>query len=165
MRSYSRFQITTKQAVDELEEDILALGGRSIILTSNKRDLLNDEADEPEDAGVAMHFLLGGKQQVFACDRYNCIRCNVRALGLTVRNFRAIKRYGASDMLDLALEALAALPPPVSPWQVLEIDPGSSFEQIEAAFRRLAMKHHPDRGGSTAAMAELIRARDEALRA
>jgi curved DNA-binding protein CbpA len=36
-------------------------------------------------------------------------------------------------------------------------------DDIERAYRRLAMERHPDKGGSDAAMAELNAARDEAL--
>ena len=38
-------------------------------------------------------------------------------------------------------------------------------DDVEKAYRRLASLRHPDKGGSDAAMAELNRARDEALEA
>jgi hypothetical protein len=53
------------------------------------------------------------------------------------------------------------LPPTL--YQVLQVDPYADQEVIEAAFKRLALKHHPDRSRdpeSPAKMRELIAARD-----
>ena len=35
-----------------------------------------------------------------------------------------------------------------NPWDILNIATSSSQEEIKQAFKKLAMKHHPDRGGS-----------------
>ena len=35
-----------------------------------------------------------------------------------------------------------------TPHEILGIEPDASDDQIRAAYRRAAMKHHPDRGGS-----------------
>lgn len=32
-------------------------------------------------------------------------------------------------------------------WEVLGVSPAASAEQVRAAYRRLALRHHPDRGG------------------
>lgn len=48
-------------------------------------------------------------------------------------------------------------------YQVLQLDPAADPEIVEAAYRRLAMKYHPDRGGGPEAqekMRQLNRARD-----
>ena len=48
-------------------------------------------------------------------------------------------------------------------YQVLQVDPSADPEIIEVAYRRLAMKHHPDRGGgleSQERMRQLNTARD-----
>jgi hypothetical protein len=53
------------------------------------------------------------------------------------------------------------LPPTL--YQVLQVDPSADPEIIDVAYRRLAMKHHPDRDGSAAAeerMRQLNAARD-----
>jgi DnaJ family protein C protein 9 len=33
----------------------------------------------------------------------------------------------------------------VNPYEVLEIQPGASLEEIKRAYRRMALKYHPDR--------------------
>ena len=48
-------------------------------------------------------------------------------------------------------------------YQILQVDPSADPEIIDVAYRRLAMKHHPDRGGgeqSQEAMRKLNAARD-----
>lgn len=50
----------------------------------------------------------------------------------------------------------------VTAYQVLQVDPGADQEVVEAAFKRLALKYHPDRSSDPAAperMRELIDAR------
>jgi DNA repair protein RadD len=48
-------------------------------------------------------------------------------------------------------------------WSVLGVDQSAGTAEIKGAFRRLAREHHPDAGGSTAAMANINRAYREAL--
>ena len=43
----------------------------------------------------------------------------------------------------------------MDPWRVLGVEPGADPAAVRAAYRRLAWRHHPDRGGSTARMGEL----------
>jgi curved DNA-binding protein CbpA len=44
------------------------------------------------------------------------------------------------------------------------VEPTASRDDINTAYRRLASEAHPDKGGSAERMAEINRARDEALR-
>ena len=50
--------------------------------------------------------------------------------------------------------------------EIMGFEPGSprTLHHVEARFRRLALAAHPDRGGSTAQMQRLIRARAAARR-
>jgi DnaJ domain len=154
------FQLTFEEALDRLHYAIEGMGGRCLIVSSNMRH----PQHKPDDSGVAVYFELEGKQKVFACDTFRDVRSNVRAIALTIAALRSIERYGASGMLERALNAFEALPPPMDPWKILGIAPDSSLDGIEAAFKRLAFRCHPDRGGSDAKMAELNRARDEAIK-
>ncbi|MEN8168771.1 MAG: DNA-J related domain-containing protein [Pseudomonadota bacterium] len=43
---------------------------------------------------------------------------------------------------------------------VLELDEAADFEQVKRQYRRLVMRHHPDRGGDTAKMHSLNEALD-----
>ena len=49
-------------------------------------------------------------------------------------------------------------------WQdILNIhDPAPTIEQIDASYRRLSLKYHPDHGGDTGMFAKLVAARDRA---
>ena len=40
-------------------------------------------------------------------------------------------------------------------YDVLEVEPTASFEQVKAAYRRKALRHHPDRGGSHSEMVSI----------
>ena len=55
-----------------------------------------------------------------------------------------------------------APPPPEPDWAGM--NPDRMLELIEAGFRQLSKKHHPDHGGNTAVMRELIETREEMRR-
>lgn len=52
---------------------------------------------------------------------------------------------------------------PVDPWQTLGVRPNAPAVEVRAAYRALALRHHPDAGGSDEAMAELNRAYEIAI--
>lgn len=156
--------MTYDRAVASLKNEIRMLGGRNARLTHNPYN----RGSDPTDAGVAVYFDLKGTGKVFACDRWDKVRDNVRALSLTIDAMRGLERWGASDLIERAFTGFDALPPPPPPpscWQVLDLPPTATRDEIERAYRAKAKSAHPDTGGSTAAMAELNRARTEALTA
>lgn len=172
----SRFDVTFAAARDGLLEEIRMMGGTLPVLSSNvalRRDgLPYANNSEPTDRGVAVYFMWRGEQRVFACDRWDKVKDNIRALQKTIEAIRGIERWGASDMLDRAFAGFTALPAPGAtakrPWrEVLGFPPASSpdREGIDIEYRRKAKTAHPDtHGGSHDAMSELNRAREEALR-
>lgn len=125
-------------------------------------------AAEPADPGAAVYWVEGKHRRVMAIDIYDRVADNIAALAATLDAMRSIERHGGAAILERAFTGFTALPAPtgVRDWQiVLELQalllPGR--EDIERAYRRLASKHHPDKGGTAEAMAEINRARDEAL--
>lgn len=168
----SRFDVTFGRARDGLFNEIAMMGGSYPVLSTNielRRDgLPYAQQREPADAGVAVYFMRKGKQMVFACDRWDRARDNVRAIEKTIEAMRGIERWGASDMLERAFSAFVALPSSKRTWrEVLGFPPQSRPDRdaIEAAYRSKAKAAHPDTGGSNDAMAELNAARAEAQKA
>lgn len=164
----SRFDVSSFAVVrDNLFREIKLLGGTHIVLSTNvplRQDgIPYANMRQPQDRGVAVYFLRRGKQMVFACDRWQKIEDNMRAIEKTIEAVRGIDRWGASEMLERAVQAFEALPPPKSCWDVLGVPPGANHDEISRAYRDKARRAHPDTGGSQAAMAELNRARDEAM--
>ena len=164
----SAFKADFVSVRDGLFQQIKLLGGTYVVLSSNV-PLRNDGLPragqpQPQDKGVAVYFLRRGKQMVFACDRWNKVEDNLRAIEKTIDAVRGMDRWGASEMMERAFTAFEALPPPRSCWDILGIRPGASEEEISTAYRTKSRSAHPDVGGTQTAMAELNRARDEAMK-
>lgn len=165
----SNFTASFVKVRDSLFAQIKLLGGTYIVLSSNvplRLDGLPRAGQpQPADKGVAVYFLRRGRQMVFACDRWNKVEDNMRAIEKTIDALRGVERWGASEMMERAFTSFEALPPPRSCWDILGLRPGAPNDEIEKAYRSKARSAHPDTGGSDAAMAELNRAREDALRA
>jgi hypothetical protein len=165
-RARSAFQCSFAAARDGLMTELRLMGAQYVLLSTNvelRRDgLPYSKAPEPVDPGVAVYFLWRGKQMTFACDRWDRVKDNVRAVGKTIEALRGIERWGASDMMERAFSAFEALPAPEQWWQVLGVSASASAAEIDAAYRAKARAAHPDTGGSDAAMARLNAARDRA---
>jgi hypothetical protein len=170
----SRFDVSFARARDALMEALRLMGARYPVLSTNielRRDgLPYANTREPEDKGVAVYFQWKGKQMTFACDRWDRVRDNVRAIGKTIEAIRGISRWGASDMMERAFSAFEALPPPggtvtLSCWDVLGLHPGAPRSDITAAYRRQARAAHPDQGGTREDWDRLQAAYEQALAA
>jgi hypothetical protein len=141
---------------------------RSVIISSNLL-LRNDELPrsgqrEPDDPGVSVYWGVGTQARCIAVDRYDRVADNLAAIAATLDAMRAIERHGGASILDRAFTGFTALPAPEQPWQTLGIGTSRpTREEVEDAYRRLAMKHHPDRGGDANEMARINAARDALL--
>ena len=172
-RETARFKVTPEQAMREMLEELQTprrYGARNVVVTSNvpmRRDgLPYANYRKPEDPGVSVYFEVGGDPHFVACDRFNTVGDNVRAIGLTLENMRRNEAYGVITKAE-ALQAAKLLPPPpgalLRPWfEVLEVSPAASLEVIEAVYKAKARRLHPDAGGNTADFAELNAAMQEA---
>ncbi len=119
---------------------------------------------QPADTGVAVYFMYKGKQMVFACDQWDRIEHNIRAIEKTIEAIRGVERWGASDMMDRAYSAFEMLPPARN-WKVeLEFEPDAkpNIDAVEAKYRDLVKEHHPDRGGNREKFEAITKAREAA---
>lgn len=164
----SRFDATLGAAVKDVQHEVALLGGVDLIISSNlatRRDgLPYANSAQPDDRGVAVYFTLKKRPMCFACDRWRKVEENMRAIAKTIDALRGIERWGSGQMVEQAFTGFLSLPAPEQPWQVLGLpDSHCTRQQIEAAYRELAMKHHPDRGGDQYEMARINAARDALL--
>lgn len=171
-RTRSKFDTTFAVSRDELFRELKRLGARSVVLSTNielRQDgLPYANRRQPDDVGVAVYFMHKNRQVCFACDRWDRIEDNIRAVCKTVEAIRGIERWGTGDMVEAAFTGFAALPPNPHkrPWQdVLGVSSFATTERVRDAYRQLVMQHHPDRGGDTAKMAEINAAWDEFCKA
>lgn len=152
-----------------LIEEIFRLSNlQSAVVSSNwpldRKGHARADARRPPDQGIAIYFTRGGKQFALACDRYVRAEENMRSLTLALDAMRQLERHGGGVMMEKAFAGFVALPAPPSCWEVLGLTPTADTQDVQDAFRRMARSAHPDAGGSTAVMAALNSARDEALR-
>lgn len=161
----TRRSVTPGRVRDELANEIALLGGREVVISTNiplRRDGIPYSGARAVDGdpGVAVYFTRKGKPHCFACDQWLTVDENLWAIRKTIEALRGIARWGSGDMMEQAFTGFVALPSPEQPWQVLGVQMSASRSEIESAYRRLAMQHHPDRGGDPGEMARINAARD-----
>lgn len=161
-RESSQFKVSIGVAFRALENELKLLGARQVIVSSNlfrgSTGVPLSGQGKPKDPGVAVYFKLDARDLSLACDRYEKVEANMRALHLTVAALRGIERWGSSGMVERAFTGFAALPAAGAKrpwWEVLGTQKAATIENARAARNRLARIYHPDAGGSEAAMAEL----------
>lgn len=154
----ARFKTTWAQARNTLVNEIRLLGGSAITITTDiptKVDggiYANWHNRQPLDTGVSVIFLYDKVSTVLACDQWDKIEHNIRALGKTVEALRGIERWGASALLKRAMSSFQSLPPPPDPndWRrVLGFVPGSrpDLKTVKEQYHNLSRLHHPDATG------------------
>lgn len=165
-RAVSR-PLNISHAVDRVLGELERLGARmtDVVISTNIRPQLTGrlarETPENSDPGVAVYWRRPGEpQKCMAVDRYTRVADNLAAIAATLEAMRAIERHGGGEILERAFTGFAALAAPEQPWQVLGLATSTpTLAEVEEAYRRLAMKHHPDRGGSAGEMARINAAR------
>lgn len=163
---------TVSTASRQIEEEVRRLGGTDLVLSTN----LQLRADgfprsgqvDPVDPGAAVYFTRKGKDLVFACDRYNSVRQNLRAISLHLEALRGMERWGVGS-LDQAFAGYAALPETAGAdpwWKVLGLEEAPrTGDEVVRAYRNAARRAHPDTGGSDASFVAVLKAYEEGLRA
>lgn len=145
----------------------MGIDDHNLVISTNVRLRMDGQlhagAGEPVDPGVAVYWRKGKATRCMAIDRYDRVADNLAAIAATLDAMRAIERHGGAEILDRAFTGFTALPAPEQWFQVLGLPSTASKADITAAHRRLAMEHHPDRGGSAEQMARINQARDDGI--
>lgn len=82
---------------------------------------------------------------------------NLRVLFLAIQSIRMNEKRGIGEVLQSAYKQLAG-ETVFDPYEILGVSSSSPIEVIEAAFRALAKKYHPDQGGSADKFKEVSQA-------
>jgi hypothetical protein len=121
----------------------------------------------PQDPGVSVWFTWDGLQVCIPVDRYTKVEANLQAIHHIIEARRVELRHGTLALVRASFTGFKALPAPSGyrHWsEVLSLPRDAKRADVDAACRRLASQHHPDKGGTHEKMAELNQARDEALK-
>jgi len=121
-----------------------------------------------DDTGAAVYWRgENGETLCMACDKYDTVLGNLRALGLTLEALRAIDRYASSAMIEATYSGFKALSAQGATdwWRVLGFDaPPANYETVRFAYRAKIAAAHPDKLGEsfTERAADLNAAHDAA---
>lgn len=175
---WSSFKVSQHEAQNGIVRELHLLGARNVVISTDV-ELRQDGMPRsgrraPEDQGVAVYFDLHGNQQCIPCDKWRTLRENMRAIELTIAALRGLDRWGAKEMVDAAFRGFTAIPANASsgqaiiierPWyEVLGVSPDAPREVVEAAYKAMRRKTHPDAGGSESAFNEVQRAYEDSQR-
>jgi hypothetical protein len=171
-----RTRWTVYAALEEVKRQLKLLGvdQRQIVFSSNmpqRQDGLPiSKAAEPRDSGVAVYFVLKNEPHALACDRWDRVGDNLRAIGLHIDAIRGMDRWGVGSIAQAfagyGVKQLAEMGARKAWWEVLGMkEQPTSSTAVQERFHQLALKHHPDRGGHGNQMAEISAAYEEGLRA
>lgn len=163
----ARFKTTLGAAISAVQYEVRLLGGSNLVISSNlplRRDgMPMARPGYIGDLGVAVYFNLKKRPMCFACDRWDQVVDNMQAIAKTIEALRGIERWGSGSMVEQAFTGFIALPAPEQWFTILGVGANATKDEIEDAYRRLAMKHHPDRGGDANEMARINSARDDGM--
>lgn len=151
----SKFKTTFEEARSLLFDEIKRFDGQNTVLSTNiplrKDGFPYATAKEPDDKGVAVYFEHKGKNMVFACDKWQSTKDNIKAIAKTIDALRGVDRWGTPQMVEQTFRGFEALPAPTkSGWrEVFDYDPAYSPNKLDLKlkFRKLAKDYHPDHGG------------------
>lgn len=178
----SPYKLPLERALTELTSELRLLRAKEFVVSTNIQPRLaglpSDTRAQPRDVGVAVYWEdTKGRPRVMACDAWDGVKGNVRAIALTINALRQIERAGATQLLERAFTGFAALPAEAgrSDWrEVLRLTNNGSVmpsdgvrpptrAEIDAAYKRRVLEVHPDHGGTTEELMRVTRAREDAL--
>ena len=165
-RDRARFGNTSScaQAREVLHElSLLGVRESDVVISTNVQVRLDGlpraNQRQPEDPGAAVYFKLNGEDRVLACDRWDRVEHNLRAIEKHIDALRGQARWGVGSV-NQAFAGYKALPEAASGkswWQILGLEEQpTTRDEVEAARRQRAKRVHPDvAGGSAEAFREL----------
>lgn len=171
------FEVSRTKAFDSILEEISKIDGAMNVRVETAAPHTSKHphrpyADrEPDDPGVVAYYDRQGQGYAVACDRWNNLRDNARAVALYVDAKRAIERYGVATVgSEFDTQALPsgdgdenvveAAPPP---HEVLGVDPDAPDAVVKGAARSLKGEHHPDSGGDRETFQRIVEAEEAML--
>jgi len=175
----SKENISFSKATIELYTELDRLGAKNYVLSSNlqlgRGGIPLASQRRPEDVGVAIYFVLDGKEQCIPCDKWNRPEDNIRAIGKTIEALRGLDRWGAKEMVNAAFRGFQALPPGTGDgviigtiskkwFEVLGVSESASKDEVKIAFKILAQTKHPDAGGDSQEFQDLMSAYQDGMR-
>lgn len=165
---HTKGQLSIGQGTERVLGVLDQMGFNKSVVISSNLELRNDGLPRsgqraPDDPGVAVYWGNGKQSRCIAVDRYDRVADNLAAIAATLEAMRAIERHGGAAILDRAFTGFVALPAPEQWFTILGVSAHASRDEIEDAYRKLAMKHHPDRGGNAGEMARINSARDDGM--
>lgn len=159
-RCPSRYRVSLQDALIEMQNTLRRMSCRSVVVTADVELTLSGQLRRVSqragaDPGVAIYFDWGDDRRCFACDAWDSLAGNVRAVGVTLEALRTIGRAGASQMMQQAFSGFAALPASTQmtqeadayEWEAyrhLGLEMGCGTDAVNQAYRRLAKVEHPD---------------------
>lgn len=168
----NRKGLTVAQASTRLLAELDRLGATHEVVSTNVELRLDglpySNRKNPTDPGVAVYFMLEGAQHCMPCDRWDRVEDNLAAVAKHVESIRGQLRWGVGDV-RAAFAGFRALPGKGETgngagawWTVLGVAHDSPLDQVKAAYRKLCVEHHPDRGGDSARMSMINAAWEQA---
>jgi hypothetical protein len=170
---HSVFSASLYEAINGVNYQLHLLGASNVSITSNMRlgassQLLSRQTSE--DTGIAVYFDYDGSRHVVAIDRFQEFWENMRAIEKSLEAIRGLERWGGAEIVKTSLGGFKELPQNAiimqetirNWWDVLQVSQKAEIEIIEAAYKRLLHKTHPDKGGSVDAFQEVQQAYKQA---
>lgn len=157
----SKFNVTQNKAFARLETQLERLGvdkfAYDFDAPPRQKDQRPYSRSSPDDPGFVLRWEINGVDYAAACDAYDDLRANVRAIGLWFKEKRMMEGRPVATAEDEFSNA--ALPPgneeeaivvpagnEKEPHEVLGVAPDADPAVVKGAHRQLQGKYHPDSG-------------------
>lgn len=108
-----------------------------------------------DPATVTVKYVRRGETVELSMAKHPYYHQNLRILYMALEAMRLNELRGLDEVLRDAYLQLAAPQTKRDPWEVLGLRPDADPETVDAVYRSLAKRKHPDAGGSVEAFKEL----------